>query len=65
MIAVIHYSGNPDPGIYYGLDEHAERRVLKGIEEAGYKVMRSTDDEWFGQSNPKYAVHHYNAVKRR
>lgn len=64
MITVIHMSGNKEPDIYFGIDQKTEDRILKDLRESNYKVTRSTDEEWYGQSNPKYSVHHWNAIKK-
>lgn len=64
MIIVIHHEGNKDPDIYYGMDQSSERKLIRKLSEVA-DVSRSDPKEWYGQDNPNYAIHHYDAKRRR
>lgn len=60
MIVVIHYP-NRDPDIYFGINEKTEHRILNDLKKTNV-VERSTN--WYGQDNPEYTVHHWEAKKK-
>lgn len=60
MICVIHHP-NRDPDIYFGIDERTEKKILNNIRKTN-TVERSMD--WYGQDNPEYTVHHWEARKK-
>lgn len=62
MITVIHYS-NKDPDVHFDTSNNMEKRILNKIKSTGYKVERSSSEDWPGQDNPKYAVHHWEAKR--
>lgn len=64
MIAVFHHQ-NKDPEIFFDINEHTEKRLIHRMEQSGMAVKRCSDEEWPGQSNKKYAVHHWNVTKKR
>lgn len=65
MITVLHYEWNKDPDVYFGVDRRTENKIIRGLVEEGLEVHRSTDDKWFGQSNPKYTIHHWDVTKKK
>lgn len=65
MVTVLHYETNKEPDIYFGMTDSSERKIIKGLEELGNIVTRSPDSKWFGQSNPRYSIHHWDVKKKR
>ena len=65
MITVLHYATNKDPDIYFNLDQNAENKIVNGLKKEGCKVERCSDEEWPGQSNPGYSVHHWTVKRGR
>lgn len=63
MITVIHYSTNKDPDVYFGITETTEKKILTSLKK-NWDISRSASDDWYGQDNPAYPVHHWNAQKR-
>ena len=60
MIVVIHYKRKEEPHIMFDMTEASEKRILTKLRKT-CTVERCSSEEWPGQDNPKYAVHHYNA----
>lgn len=65
MIVVVHYEGNRDPDVYFGLDEKAEKNVLRAVGGKDWDITRSSKDSWYGQDLPNYAIHHYEARRKK
>ena len=63
MVTVLHYSGNKDPDVYFGTTTHSENKILKALRSDGMVVTRSSANDWPGQDNPKYIVHHWDVKK--
>jgi len=64
MVVVIHYGTNKDPDVYFGIDEKAESRILRDLKTSWF-IERSSVEEWPKQNDPRYAVHHWNAKKKK
>lgn len=63
MVTVLHMPGGKDPDIYYGIDQKTENRIIGDLKKDGWRVERASEDEWYGQDNPKYTVHHWNVTR--
>ena len=63
MITVIHYP-TKEPEIHYGVDQKKEDRILKELGKE-WDITRSSPEDWPGQDKPAYAVHHWDAKKKR
>lgn len=63
MITVVHYSHKDEADIHYGMTEQSERKVLNKL-ASNFKVERCSPEEWFGQDNPNYSIHHFRATKK-
>lgn len=64
MVTVIHYNDGRDPDIYFKTNENTEQKILRKMADK-YDVRRASAEEWYGQDNPNYKVHHWNAERRR
>ena len=64
MIVVIHYE-NKDPDIYFGITKTAEKKIINAVNSKDYAVSRCSPEEWYGQDNDRYDIHHWNARKKR
>ena len=60
MITVIHFENGRTPEIHFGTNEAAEKKIIRAL-VSKYDVRRATEDEWFGQQDPRYSVHHWIA----
>ena len=64
MITVIHFNTGKDPEIHFDISEPMEKKILKAHGQY-WNLSRSSPEDWPGQENPRYAVHHWDAVKKR
>lgn len=64
MITVIHFNTGKDPEIHFGISDQMENKILKAHSQ-NWKLSRSSPEDWPGQENPGYVVHHWDAVKKR
>lgn len=65
MVVVIHYDANREPDIWFGIDQRTEQKILNGFSKKKWTVKRAGPDEWYGQDDPNYRIHHYNATRNR
>ena len=63
MIFVVHFDSK-DPEIHFDATKAEETKVL-GLYRKQYDISRSSSEDWPGQDNPRYAVYHWDARKRR
>lgn len=63
MVTVIHYE-TKDPDIHFDMTERKENVLIQNLQKT-LKVTRCSSEEWFGQDDPNYRIHHWNAIKRR
>lgn len=64
MISVFHYYNDKDPLIYFDINERTEKKIVNNL-SVDFSVTRCSAEEWFGQDNPKYDIHHWNVSKKR
>ena len=64
MISVIHYqTGSKEPDIYFGINSKTEKAIISDLKKTN-NVVRCNSTEWFGQDDPNYDIHHWNAFKK-
>ena len=63
LTVVIHYNTNKDPDVLVGMDEKTERSIVTSLKR-DWNIKRASPKEWYGQDNPNYGVHHWNAEKK-
>lgn len=64
MIGVFHFDTYRDPDIYFDINERTEKKIVNNLSK-DWNVTRCSAEEWFGQDNPKYSIHHWNVSKKR
>lgn len=62
MIVVVHM--NQDVYISYDEDEAGEKEFLNKLSK-DFDIERSSAEDWPGQDNPNYQVHHWNAAPKK
>lgn len=64
MICVIHYQTGPkDPDVYFGIDAKTEKSIIGDLRKTN-EIVRCSSEEWFGQDDPNYDIHHWKASKK-
>lgn len=61
MIVVVHM--NEDVYIDYSATEESEKRFLSKLSK-DFDIERSSAEDWPGQDNPNYRVHHWNVTPK-
>lgn len=64
MIMVIHYDDRKAADIFYDISDAKEKKIVRSMIK-NWDLRRCSSEEWFGQDDPNYGIHHWNAVKMR
>lgn len=60
---VLHYGDDKPADIFCNISEAKESKILYSMRKH-YSVERATAEEWYGQDNPNYGIHHWNVTKK-
>lgn len=64
MVSVFHFDIGIEPEIHFNINERTEQKIIRNLSK-DWRISRCTSDEWFGQDNPDYQIHHWNAEKKK